>query len=273
MTLTASDNGRLDRTVTALLVLTIVPAAPTPPVISSQPKSVTVTNGGGALFTIAATGTAPLTYQWQKDGVNLTGATGPALTINPVGSADAGAYRVLVSNAAGTAASAAATLTVLVPPFLATQPAAQSVTAGAAVALSVVAGGTAPLSYQWFYNLSAIPGATTDTLSIASTTTANAGDYFVVVSNAVGTVTSATAHLSVQEPIVVKLQLAPGSVTPGGYQFGATGPLNADYIIWASADLVGWQSISTNHVVDGFLQFLDPRPVSQAQFYRITTGQ
>jgi formylglycine-generating enzyme required for sulfatase activity len=73
---------------------------------------VTVTAGQEAVFRVTATGTGPLGYQWQRNGVNVAGAITATLTINGAQTADAGEYRVVVSNAAGDVTSAAAMLTV-----------------------------------------------------------------------------------------------------------------------------------------------------------------
>lgn len=106
--LTASDHNRPDRTVTTNLTLTIVPAVVlTPPTITTQPQSQTVIAGNSATFTVVATGTAPLRYQWRFNGANLAGATSASLVTT-----QAGNYSVVVSNVAGSVASATATLTV-----------------------------------------------------------------------------------------------------------------------------------------------------------------
>ncbi len=108
------------------------PPTVTAPTITTQPASRTVTAGANVTFTVAASGTAPLSYQWQKDSVNLAGATSATLTLSSVTSANAGSYRAVVSNSAGSATSAAATLTVnaaVVAPAITTQPASQTVTA------------------------------------------------------------------------------------------------------------------------------------------------
>jgi hypothetical protein len=84
----------------------------TGPAITTEPISQTVTAGANVTFTVAATGTAPLTYQWQKNTVNITGATNDTLTLNAVTAGDAGSFVVVVSNAAGSVPSTAATLTV-----------------------------------------------------------------------------------------------------------------------------------------------------------------
>jgi regulation of enolase protein 1 (concanavalin A-like superfamily) len=85
----------------------------TPPVITSQPISRTVIAGQTATFSVVASGTAPLTYQWQKRGVNISGATGASYTTPATTIADSGAaFRVLISNSVGSVTSAGATLTV-----------------------------------------------------------------------------------------------------------------------------------------------------------------
>jgi hypothetical protein len=81
--------------------------------ISTQPASQTVAAGQTATFTVGATGAAPLTYQWQKDGSAISGATGASYTTPATTSADNGAqFVVVVSNAMGSATSGAATLTI-----------------------------------------------------------------------------------------------------------------------------------------------------------------
>jgi hypothetical protein len=87
------------------------------PVIAGQPASTTVGVGGTATFTVTAVGASPLAYQWQRAQTNLPGATGAVLTLTPVTFADAGEYRVIVSNLFGSVTSDVATLTVTnVPP-------------------------------------------------------------------------------------------------------------------------------------------------------------
>jgi hypothetical protein len=83
------------------------------PTISTQPASEAVAVGQTATFTVAASGTAPLTYQWQKNGINISGATGASYTTPATTSADSGStFLVIVSNSTGTVKSNAATLTV-----------------------------------------------------------------------------------------------------------------------------------------------------------------
>ena len=103
-----------------------VTAAVVAPTITTQPANQTVTAGQTATFTVVAGGTAPLSYQWQKNGVNISGATANSYTTPVTAATDSGStFDVIVSNTAGTVTSAKATLTVnaaVVAPTIATQP-------------------------------------------------------------------------------------------------------------------------------------------------------
>jgi hypothetical protein len=168
-----------------------------PPTISSQPADQGVIAGGTATFTVVANGTAPLSYQWQRAGTNLPGATSSTLTISNVQPADAGSYRVQVGNTAGSLTSQDATLTVLVPAAITTQPQGQALVAGAGLSLFVTASGTGPLAYQWRLNGLELIGENGPTLSRGSVSPGDAGSYSVVVSNVAGSVTSAVAVVTV----------------------------------------------------------------------------
>ena len=87
----------------------------TSPAITTQPSSVIVNQGGAATFSVVATGTTPITYQWRKGGVNITGATSASHSISATASADAGSYDVVVTNPAGSVTSSSATLEVNLP--------------------------------------------------------------------------------------------------------------------------------------------------------------
>ena len=91
-----------------------------------------------------------------------------------------------------------ATVVAVTAPTITSQPSASSVAVGSAASLSVVAGGTAPLSYQWRKDGVAISGATSSTYTIASTKNSDAGSYTVVVTNSAGSVTSNSTVLTVR---------------------------------------------------------------------------
>ena len=184
-----------------------------PPVITSQPVSRTVTTGQTASFSVAATGTGPMTYQWSKNGATISGATSSSYTTPAATTSDSGTqFTVAVSNSVGTATSSAAILTVntaAVAPSITSQPVSQTVIAGQTATFFVVATGTAPLTYQWKKGGGVISGATSSTYATpAETTSDNGAQFTVVVTNGTGSTTSNAATLTVNA--------APGCVTSSG---------------------------------------------------------
>jgi hypothetical protein len=174
----------------------------TVPGFAIQPASETVTVGHPANFSVTATGTEPFTYQWQKNSANISGAISSTYTTPATVSGDNGAaFRVVVSNSAGSAMSAPATLTVdpaPVAPSITTQPAHQTVTAGQTATFSVVAAGTAPLTYQWQKNNTNISAATSASYTTPATVSGDNGATFrVMVTNSVSAITSNSATLTV----------------------------------------------------------------------------
>jgi alpha-tubulin suppressor-like RCC1 family protein len=165
------------------------------PSITQPPVGLTVYRGTRAAFRAAASGALPLSYQWQLNGTNLPGATSQVLILPEAG--QAGDCRVVVSNAVGVAASALATLTLVdQPPYLLVQPQGQTGYLGGQVNLQVLAGGSGPLTYQWYTAGASIPGATNTALTLSGLSANQTEDYYVVVSNPLGTATSAVASLS-----------------------------------------------------------------------------
>ncbi|MFH1476884.1 MAG: immunoglobulin domain-containing protein, partial [Verrucomicrobiota bacterium] len=171
----------------------------TSPTITSDPQSQTKAPGESVTFSVTASGTAPLFYQWQKDAADIGGATADSYTIASVAAGDAGDYRCVVTNTAGTATSAAATLTVSAAPFITADPQSLTRNPGSAASFSVTASGTAPLFYQWQKDAANIGGATADSYTIASVAAGDAGSYRCVVTNTVGMATSAAATLTVND--------------------------------------------------------------------------
>ena len=186
----------------------VVPAGGTPPSITTQPADVTVTAPNPATFNVTATGDAPLSYQWLRDGGNISGATSASYTLDPTSSSDTGAtFSVVVSNAAGSESSSAATLTVQTAgsaPTIVTQPGDVTVPAPNPATFSVTATGSPPPTYQWRRDGVNIAGATSASYTLDPTTLGDSGvEFDVVVSNAEGTVTSNPATLTVLEEAVV----------------------------------------------------------------------
>jgi plastocyanin len=110
-TVLVSNSGG-SATSTAAVLTVVPPAVVTAPVITAQPASQSVTVGTTVTFAVTASGSAPLTYQWRKDGVAISGATASSLMLPVVGTNAAGGYSVVVSNSAGSVTSNTATLAV-----------------------------------------------------------------------------------------------------------------------------------------------------------------
>lgn len=192
-----------------------VGAAPT---ITQQPASMTVNTGQTATFSVTATGTAPLSYQWQKGTTNIANATASSYTTPATTAGDNNTqYRVVVTNSAGNVTSSAATLTVTsapVGPTITQQPANKSVAVGQTATFSVVASGTAPLSYQWQKGTTNIANATLSSYTTPATVVGdNNAQFRVVVSNSVNSVTSNFATLTVTAPVAPTITQQPSDKT------------------------------------------------------------
>ncbi len=181
-----------------LLVAALLPmsAQIVPPEITVQPTNQTVLASHMATFTVSATGSPPLHYQWYWNGIALVGANTNTLAFTAVPFL-AGSYYAIVCNLADCATSSVVVLTVLTDPSIVSQPTNQDAVIGDDVTFNVVAAGTAPLSYQWFLNSVPLEDQTTDTLLLTNVTLADSGVYRVAVTNIFGSITSAPAALSV----------------------------------------------------------------------------
>lgn len=221
----------------AVATLTVVAV---PPTITGQPRSKTVNVGDTTLFGVTATGTPPLAFQWYHNGQPVAGATAATLYLVAVGWSDAGEYQAVVTNPAGSASSAVATLAVLGPPVITGQPRSKTITEGQPALFGVTATGAGPLTFQWTHNGVAIPGATAATHVIAAVTPADAGEYQAVVSNPLGQAASAVALLTVRT-----LPKAPELVLSGPWPDGTVrlllrGEAGSPYRLLAGSDLTSW---------------------------------
>jgi hypothetical protein len=205
-------------------VINVEAATATAPMITDQPDSISVPEGGTATFELEGNGDPDPTFQWRKNGVDIPGATDSTLTITSVTPSDAGTYSVVVTNSAGSATSDGATLTVTDPPAIAisTQPAATDAVAGSTAAMSVIASGGGSLSYQWFRykngeGQSPVAGATDASLEISPVVASDMGFYFVRVTSGTTSVDSDYAILTLQGGASRLANLSTrGSVPAGG---------------------------------------------------------
>lgn len=204
--------------VTSYDAVVAITSSVTGPTFTLQPQNIEAYFGNSVTFTSTATGTAPVTYQWRKNGTAIGGATNSSLTLNNVQSADAAAYTVVATDANGSTPSVGVTLSLSggVTPFIIANPASASALAGTATTFTVAVGGTPAPGVQWRRDGVDIPGATALSLSILEVQASDAGSYTVVARNPVGTATSAPAVLTVVfSPPTITTQPANVSVEPG----------------------------------------------------------
>ena len=230
------------------------------PAISTQPVNRTNNAGTVASFTVLGGGTSPLILTWLKngaplaDGASVSGAHTPTLTLSNVLRADEGVYSLVLSNSIGVTTSAVATLTVL-DPAINRHPVSQIVNVGQPLRLTVEAGGTPPLNYQWRKNGNDLVGATESTYSVPAAQWPDGANYDVTVQNELGGVTSLVAAVSINmappDTFAPALDSIPYTISPqldsalllggafrnlGGQSRKALGRLWADGTLDASFD-------------------------------------
>lgn len=246
-----------------------VEAAVVAPLVTAHPADIVVVEGTSATLSVAASGDG-LAYVWElsSDGgqswLPVPGALQANLVLPSAALSDDGKrFRALVSNAAGTATSQPARLTVTaapVAPSIATQPASQHANPGQAVGFTVVALGTTP-AYQWQASAdggaswSPVADATSATLTLPAVTLADHGRRFrVQVSNAAGSATSAEAVLTVTAaivPVAINAQPASLKVKEGqtaAFVVGASG--TTPTFAWQVNSGAGWVAVGGGLVAD-----------------------
>lgn len=203
-------------------------------------------------LSVRGTGTTTLNYQWRKDGNNLPGATGSSLSIPNAARTDSGNYDVIVSNLSGSQTSRGAQVNVLAEPVVLTHPLTQSVSEGSLVTFEAEAIGASSLSYQWHkVGGGALNGETGSSLTL-NAGLADAGCYYVEVSNGLGMISSLPAGLGVYKAAgTIDTSFDPG-----------TGPNNT---VFASAALpngniaIAGSFLSVNGVSRVRFAILDPQ--------------
>ena len=254
-----SNGGGSVASVQAYLVV-LDPAA-----ISTQPVNRTNVAGSTATFSVAGTGTAPLTYQWFKGASAMPLRVSPTLTLTNVSDGDAAAYHVVVTNSLGKATSASATLVVLDPPRITRQPVNQTKLAGTTATFTVIASGTAPLNYQWLKGKTLLPQQKGPSLTLPKVSDADNASYSVVITNLAGSITSTPATLT-----IVDLALLSGlRVGDNAVLFWPTGL--SGFTLQSTTNLASpsWATNSTPPViVNG--QYTVTNPVTATpRFYRL----
>ncbi len=211
-----------------------------PPTFIVQPQSRTNNAGTTATFSVTADGTGPLSYQWNKngsnlsDGGNISGSASPVLTLSGVAQTDVASYAVVVTGFGSVTSAPPAILTVVSnqSPTIISQPQSLTNNAGTTATFNVTAGGGVPLAYQWMknnVNLSDggnVSGSLTSTLTLTGVTVADAGSYSVLVTNALGSQPSYAATLTVVYP---QSYYEPFNYVAGSILAGQT---EGNYLTW-----------------------------------------
>ncbi len=241
------------------LIFTVGAASPN---ILVQPTNQFVALGGSNSFTVVATGSGPVSYQWQKNQVNLvngghySGCATPTLVIVNCDANDVASYRCVVANSYGTNISNPATLivpNVNLPPCIVQQPSSQTVMPGGTTSFFIVAGGSDPLSFRWQKNNSSLgdgghyAGTSTGMLTISGADTNDLADYRCVVTNSFGMTNSATVTLT--------LAGLPGCTAitnpdfESGFSLVGGGYVGNGWMEWETdpAGVVGYDETSTTH--------------------------
>lgn len=164
--------------------------------ITQQPLSATVGVGTNHIFTIKIVGSIPRTYQWYRNNFPLTGKTTDTLLLSSLSDTDTALYHCRVGNNSYSYNSEFVQLSVLNYPNIIIQPESVITPTGSSAYFSVSAGGSPELIYKWYKN-NLLTTAYTSAYYIINANLEEVGNYFVVVSNLVGSVTSNTVSLSV----------------------------------------------------------------------------
>ena len=190
-----------------------------PPTITVQPTPPSQVSGAGSMvsYSVAATGTPPLSYQWLKDGSSVPDATSGTFTIDFTLPQDTGIYQAVVLNAAGSAVSEPVLLNVTTPPRILTQPNGATVHPGSDVTFTVSASGTGVLTYSWRRNNTILPGENGETLTLTDVRPEDAGSYYVTVMDDNGITVSIPAMLRVLvRPVVIDPAVNVTNAVPQG---------------------------------------------------------
>ena len=200
------------------------------PLVLTQPADRNATVGTHTTFVVDVNGTAPFTYQWQRDingsYADIGGATDSNYTISDVQFTDSGSYRVQVQNTYGNITSNAATLAAGSSPTILIHPVDINATTGDNVGFTVQASGTPTPNYQWYRDETPITDAITSSLPINNVRSQDNGNYWVKVFNAGGTIESLRAQLIVGgAPVIFKQPSvnSPGIGTTIAIDVGASG--------------------------------------------------
>ena len=247
---------------------TLMPASAAP-AITVQPLSQPQAVGVDLVLYVNAVGSPAPSFQWRKDGTNITGATSQAFVKPAFVLSDAGRYDVLVSNSVGVVTSQVAVVTAMSAPTIQRQPQNQTVRIGETAVFTVEAVSVPDPSYQWRFNGQPLAGRILPTLVLANVTAEMRGNYDVVVSNEVNAVSSQPATLTVRQDL---LSLTNGIRVVGGQvQFDIQVIPGRQYWLQYTDDLSNpvWQDLPSATGTNGVLTLTDIQGNTRQRFYRL----
>ena len=185
----------------------------TPPVITFHPANQNIKVGDRLSLSAAVSGTGTIQYQWQYNQNDLADQTSKELIIESVQLTHAGQYRVIATTPGGRVVSESSVVTVDAStpvasevPAITQQPLSQALAVGSELRLSVEATGDDPITYRWQFNNFNIPGASRREFIIPNAQAEDSGNYKVIVTNPVGSLTSDIAVVTVSQAPIIKSQ-------------------------------------------------------------------
>jgi hypothetical protein len=184
-------------------------------VITQHPLSFVGTSGDSHSLDVETTGTSPTSYQWQLNRRDVPTAMAKTQQLNPLTWFHNGRHRVVVANRVSRVTSKEVSITVSSSPVITLEPADMKGARGGSVIFEVKAVGSSRITYQWRKDTINISGATSPRLTINRLDTANEGSYDVVVSNSLGSTTSRSATLVVEDAPAIQLHPQPGFFAVG----------------------------------------------------------
>jgi len=275
----------------------------TPPLLLTQPTNVVTATNKAVSFAVQVSGVLPLRATWWRSdiltnlvSVNVTNGgfasfSGGSVTVtnlpnlkvtlslqstySALTTASTNTFYVVITNSLGSVTSSVASLTALLPPKIISQPVNVATNLGATVFFTVSASGSQPLGYQWFFNGTNNPvGVNSNVLELDNVDTNSAGNYSVLITNAVGSVTSSKGNLYI---------LANGSLTAPQLWLLSHDPANGDgimialqsgrnYRVQSSSDFLQWIDV-TNFLSQSSLVLFTNTQLTNlpSMFYRVVS--
>ena len=257
------------------------------PVITNLPQNQTAIAGATVTFSVGATGTPPLSYQWRSHAsvnsyTNIPFGTEATLVLTDV-QPTSRRFAVVVTDAGGLSVTSSplVTLTVVVPPSITVPPMSQTVDVGSTANFTVTVTGSAPFRYQWRFNDAVLAGKTNFSLTLANVQYTNAGRYSVTVTNLAGSITSQAAILTVAPMLhgfsgIAAVPSGSISLTLAGAARAQFRPYYDLYPLEVSTNLRDWSPLVTlvrTNASNDMLSYVDAETTNYSKrFYRTPTN-